>query len=264
MRYVEVHRRHECRCRCFVEPRLARCDWRSLDRCGRGLRGGRECHSGADTRLCPEVVALAVGPASRIAQDRRDGREEFRVVRGLEHAGHHGIAHSRLSRLRQFRDQGQRGCSAFDAREIRGARAVRLLPSGPPAGDLPSGEGQDRPALACGTAVHRGPRVERVHGADDGRDRDYHARRALQRVERLSGGCGALGRLRQPRGADDGAQRDPPVGARADHRLCQGQASYPDRRGRLAGIHRTGRGQDPAAGGFADGGAWQGHVARGR
>jgi hypothetical protein len=75
------------------------------------------------THAIAQVVALAAGPAPGAAHDRAHGGKGLRAFRGIEHAGHSRVAHPRLPRVRQLRDQEQRGApclvqTSHRAREI--------------------------------------------------------------------------------------------------------------------------------------------------
>ena len=119
---LEIDRRHQCRRRRPVEPRLTRRDRRRDDHPRRRLRRRRERHPGTLLRLRAQIIDVAARPAARTVLDRAHGGKGLRAFRSEPCAGDAGTAHPRLSRHRRIRREEQSQGCRLGPRQARRAR----------------------------------------------------------------------------------------------------------------------------------------------
>ena len=151
---LEIHRRHQRRLGCAGERRVRRRHRRRAGDHRRGLRRRLLDHAGALARLRDEVADVAARSAAEPGEHRGHGGARLRAVGGVEHAGHAGAAHPRVSRVRIVHRRRQpqavvhgAGCARQSGARRESHRAA--------AGELSARAGEDQSALAGGGGVHR-------------------------------------------------------------------------------------------------------------
>ena len=152
-RHLEVDRRHQCRRRCAVEPRLAGRDRRRHDHHRRGLWRGRERHPGTLLCLRDEILDVAHRSAAGLAHHRALRRGRLRALRGEPRPGDAGAAHPRLPCHRIVHREEQPRRRLFGAQPSARPAALRLRAPRPSAGDLRARAAQGREPDAGGAGA---------------------------------------------------------------------------------------------------------------